>query len=74
MELLIPYIYISLYIWGVFILLSGGFYFFQSNFFSNWFPKLKIFKKDPAKEQIKLEIKNSIISLGIINIFAVIIF
>ena len=74
MELLIPYIYISLYIWGVFILLSGGFYFFQSNFFSNWFPKLKIFKKDPAKEQIKLEIKNSIISLGIINIFAFIIF
>ena len=74
MELTKLHLYISVYIWTIFLVLSGGFYLLQSNLFDSWFPKLKIIKKSPSKKQIKLEIKNSIISLIIINITGVIIF
>ena len=70
MEIIENFLYISLYIWGVFILLSGGFYLLSTSVFENNYGTLKIFKKFPASSQVRLEIKNSIISLGVLNLQA----
>ena len=64
------YLLISGYLWGVFILLSGGFFILQREFFDEFFPNLKIFKKNATKKQVRLEMKNSAISIGIINLMA----
>lgn len=74
MEIIQPYFIISIYVWGVFILLSGGFYLLSSSIFEHKFPNLKIFKKNASKKQIQLEIKNSFISISIINIMFIFVY
>ena len=54
MELANGFTHISIYIWSIFLLLSG-FYLISSNIFENNFETLKIFKESTSR-QVRLEV------------------
>ena len=55
---------------GSFLSFKWRFFYSSKKFFNEFFPNLKIFKKNATKKQVRLEMKNSAISIGIINLMA----